>query len=66
MGCGTSILSMFASKAGAKTVIAIDQSDIIYQAMDIARYFKLTNPTLIHMPTKLLQTFISGKMASIT
>jgi type I protein arginine methyltransferase len=37
-GCGTSILSMFASKAGAKEIIAIDQSDIIYQAMDIARY----------------------------
>lgn len=36
VGCGTSILSMFASKAGAKTVFAIDQSDVIYQAMDIA------------------------------
>lgn len=39
LGCGTSILSMFASKAGAKQVVAIDQSDIIYHAMDIARYF---------------------------
>lgn len=37
LGCGTSILSMFASKAGAKEVISIDQSDIIYQAMDIVR-----------------------------
>jgi type I protein arginine methyltransferase len=36
VGCGTSILSMFASKAGAKTVYAIDQSDVIYKAMDIA------------------------------
>lgn len=37
VGCGTSILSMFASKAGAKQVIAIDQSDIIYHGMDIVR-----------------------------
>lgn len=35
VGCGTSILSMFSSQAGAKQVIAVDQSDIIYQAMDI-------------------------------
>ncbi|KAK2573223.1 Protein arginine N-methyltransferase 3 [Acropora cervicornis] len=35
VGCGTGILSMFAAKAGAKHVIGIDQSDIIYQAMDI-------------------------------
>ena len=37
IGCGTGILSMFAAKAGAKTVIAVDQSDIVYQAMDIIR-----------------------------
>lgn len=37
VGCGTGILSMFAAKAGAKHVIGIDQSDIIYQAMDIVR-----------------------------
>ncbi|XP_063709884.1 protein arginine N-methyltransferase 3 isoform X2 [Culicoides brevitarsis] len=36
VGCGTGILSIFASKAGAKTVFAIDQSEIIYHAMDIA------------------------------
>lgn len=35
LGCGTSILSMFSSQAGAKRVIAVDQSDIIYQAMEI-------------------------------
>ena len=37
VGCGTVILSMFAAKAGARKVIAIDQSDIVYQAMDIVR-----------------------------
>jgi len=38
VGCGTGILSMFAAAAGARLVIGIDQSDIIYQAMDIVRY----------------------------
>lgn len=37
VGCGTGILSMFAVKAGARHVIGVDQSEIIYQAMDIAR-----------------------------
>jgi protein arginine N-methyltransferase 3 len=37
LGCGTGILSMFAVAAGAKEVIAIDQSDILYNAMDIIR-----------------------------
>ncbi|KAF6719815.1 Protein arginine N-methyltransferase 3 [Oryzias melastigma] len=37
VGCGTGILSMFAASAGAKQVIAVDQSDIVYQAMDIIR-----------------------------
>ncbi|KAJ9581980.1 hypothetical protein L9F63_003670 [Diploptera punctata] len=37
LGCGTGILSMFAASAGAEKVIAIDQSDIIYHAMDIVR-----------------------------
>ncbi|KAG7277219.1 hypothetical protein CRUP_000448 [Coryphaenoides rupestris] len=37
VGCGTCILSMFAARAGAAKVIAVDQSDIIYQAMDIVR-----------------------------
>lgn len=37
MGCGTGILSMFAARAGAKKVFAVDQSEIIYQAMDIVR-----------------------------
>lgn len=37
VGCGTAILSMFAVQAGAHQVIAVDQSEIIYQAMDIGR-----------------------------
>lgn len=37
VGCGTGILSMFAARAGAKHVIAVDMSDVIYQAMDIVR-----------------------------
>lgn len=43
LGCGTSILSMFASKAGAKTVYAVDQSEIIYQAMEIAQTNNFNN-----------------------
>ncbi|KAB0356463.1 hypothetical protein FD754_000619 [Muntiacus muntjak] len=35
VGCGTGILSMFAAKAGAKKVLGVDQSEILYQAMDI-------------------------------
>ncbi|GLV37199.1 Arginine methyltransferase 3 [Carabus blaptoides fortunei] len=37
LGCGTGILSMFCAKAGAETVWGIDQSDILYRAMDIVR-----------------------------
>lgn len=43
LGCGTAILSMFASQAGAKKVLAIDQSEIIYHAMDIAHRNKISN-----------------------
>ncbi|KAF5002285.1 hypothetical protein FGRMN_502 [Fusarium graminum] len=34
IGCGTGILSMFAAKAGAKQVIAVDKSDIIIKARE--------------------------------
>nr|XP_002127404.1 protein arginine N-methyltransferase 1 [Ciona intestinalis] len=37
VGCGTGILSMFAAKAGAKHVYAVDMSEIAFQAMDIVR-----------------------------
>lgn len=36
IGCGTGILSLFAAKAGAKLVIAVDMSDVIEQAIKIA------------------------------
>lgn len=32
VGCGTGILSMFCAKAGAKLVIAVDNSDVIDKA----------------------------------
>lgn len=38
VGCGTGILSMFAARAGARRVIGVDQSNVIYKAMDIVRY----------------------------
>lgn len=47
LGCGSGILSMFCSKAGAKQVISIDQSDIIYKAMDICRANNIENVKLI-------------------
>jgi len=35
IGCGTGILSMFAARAGAKRVIGIDMSEIIFDAQKI-------------------------------
>jgi len=43
IGCGTGILSMFAAQAGARGVVGVDCSDIIYQAMDIVRENGLEN-----------------------
>lgn len=37
VGCGTGILSMFAARSGAKQVISVDQSDVVYHAIDIIR-----------------------------
>ncbi|EFA02398.1 protein arginine N-methyltransferase 1 [Tribolium castaneum] len=37
VGCGTGILSLFSAKAGASKVIGIDQSEVVYKAMDIIR-----------------------------
>lgn len=37
VGCGTGILSMFATSAGAKKVYGVDKSEIIFSAMDIVR-----------------------------
>lgn len=41
VGCGTGILSMFAAKAGAAKVIAVDNSDIILKAEEIVKENKL-------------------------
>uniref|UniRef100_A0A4W4HSB4 Protein arginine N-methyltransferase 3 n=1 Tax=Electrophorus electricus TaxID=8005 RepID=A0A4W4HSB4_ELEEL len=43
VGCGTAVLSMFAARSGARKVIGVDQSEIIYQAMDIVRSNQLEN-----------------------
>lgn len=37
LGCGTGILSMMAARAGAAAVHAVDKSDMIFTAMEIAR-----------------------------
>ncbi|XP_028294892.1 protein arginine N-methyltransferase 3-like [Gouania willdenowi] len=55
VGCGTGILSMFAARAGAKQVIAVDQSEILYQAMDIIR--------ANHLEDKI--TLIKGRIEDI-
>ncbi|XP_053417253.1 protein arginine N-methyltransferase 3 isoform X2 [Nycticebus coucang] len=47
VGCGTGILSMFAAKAGAKKVLGVDQSEILYQAMDIVRLNKLEETIIL-------------------
>uniref|UniRef100_A0A8C6SNJ4 type I protein arginine methyltransferase n=1 Tax=Neogobius melanostomus TaxID=47308 RepID=A0A8C6SNJ4_9GOBI len=56
VGCGTGILSMFAAKAGAKRVIAVDQSDIILHAMDIVRLNGLEDRV----------TLVKGRIEDIT
>jgi protein arginine N-methyltransferase 3 len=33
VGCGTGILSMFCARAGAKKVIAVDNSEILHKAL---------------------------------
>ncbi|KAI5101775.1 protein arginine N-methyltransferase 3 [Silurus meridionalis] len=57
VGCGTGILSMFAARSGAKKVIAVDQSDILYNAIDIVRNSPATPPLaavrLWHSPKHL-------------
>jgi ribosomal protein L11 methylase PrmA len=37
VGCGTGILSMFAARAGARLVVAVDMSDVIDKAREIAK-----------------------------
>ncbi|CAK7233582.1 Nuclear SAM-dependent mono-and asymmetric methyltransferase [Sporothrix curviconia] len=55
VGCGTAILSMFAVKAGAKHVIGVDMSTIIYKAREIVK--------VNGMADKI--TLIQGKMEEV-
>lgn len=43
IGCGTSILSIFAAQAGAKEVIGVDNSEVAYQAIDIVQENKMSD-----------------------
>ena len=43
VGCGTGILSLFAAKAGAKRVFAVDASDIAEKAEKIVKANDLTD-----------------------
>lgn len=53
---------MFASKAGAKQVIAIDQSEIIYYAMDIVRKNNIENIQLVKGRLEDTEMPIAGKV----
>ncbi|XP_018322897.1 protein arginine N-methyltransferase 1 [Agrilus planipennis] len=56
IGCGTGILSMFAAKAGAKRVIAIECSNIVDYAKQIVEHNKLDH----------VITIIKGKVEEVT
>ncbi|XP_033619963.1 protein arginine N-methyltransferase 3 isoform X2 [Fukomys damarensis] len=70
VGCGTGILSMFAAKAGARKVLGVDQSEILYQAMDIIRLNKLEDTIVlikgkieeVHLPVEKVDVVISEWM----
>ncbi|RKU40398.1 type I protein arginine N-methyltransferase Rmt1 [Coniochaeta pulveracea] len=55
VGCGTGILSMFAVKAGAKHVIGVDMSTIIFKAREIVKVNGMSDKI----------TLIQGKMEEI-
>jgi len=55
VGCGTGILSMFAAKAGAKLVVAVDMSGVIDQAKQIAEENGLKDKIV----------FVRGKMEEV-
>ncbi|KAJ3304363.1 Protein arginine N-methyltransferase 3 [Kappamyces sp. JEL0829] len=70
VGCGTGILSMFAAKAGAAKVFSVDNSDIVYKAMEIVRENKLDHIISVHkgkvedivLPVKKVDIIISEWM----
>merc|ERR1712000_608680 len=55
VGCGTAILSMFAAKAGAKHVIGVDMSTIIFKAREIVQANGLSDKI----------TLLQGKMEEV-
>ncbi|KAJ3521961.1 hypothetical protein NM208_g13068 [Fusarium decemcellulare] len=55
VGCGTAILSMFAAKAGAKHVIGVDMSTIIFKAREIVKANGLSDKI----------TLLQGKMEEV-
>jgi len=61
IGCGTGILSLFAVQAGAKQVIAIDNSSIIEQAKQIAKANKMDDKiTFIRGMVEEVELPVSG------
>ena len=56
IGCGTGILSMFAAKAGAARVLAVDASDIIDKARE----------NVIHAGLSSTITLIKGRVEEVT
>ncbi|XP_041973144.1 protein arginine N-methyltransferase 1 [Aricia agestis] len=61
LGCGTGILSMFSATAGAKKVYALDQSEVIYHAMDIIRENNLDS-TITTVKGRLEDTKLESKV----
>ncbi|KAH8270182.1 hypothetical protein KR018_005395 [Drosophila ironensis] len=59
VGCGTGILSIFASQAGASKVTGIDNSDIVFTAMNIVR--KNNVPNVEFIKGRLEDTQLPGK-----
>ncbi len=55
VGCGTAILSMFAVKAGAKHVIGVDMSTIIFKAREIVHANGMSDKI----------TLVQGKMEEV-
>ncbi|RDA89545.1 hypothetical protein CP533_3755 [Ophiocordyceps camponoti-saundersi (nom. inval.)] len=55
VGCGTAILSMFAVKAGAKHVIGVDMSSIVFKAREIVKANGMADKI----------TLIQGKMEEV-
>lgn len=70
VGCGTGILSMFCARAGAREVIAVDNSDIIDTAREIIRVNGLSDKIRcikgkieeIELPTKKVDIIVSEWM----